>query len=178
MIEEEEEKQCVYFFRHVGLNPVKIGYSSNSTPLSRFDTFRTYAPFGAELLGFIETKEAKILESDLHKKYSDKRLKGEWFNISAEEVECLIVHYSTETILIEKSNFQIAYAKSLEPVEFCENFNPDIMLDNENIHETLKRLLSSGDIYSKTKLAKEVGVSRNTIYKYIKKIKDEEIKQK
>ena len=40
-----ENKGCVYFFRHIGLSPIKIGYSTHESPLDRFNQFKTYAEF-------------------------------------------------------------------------------------------------------------------------------------
>jgi len=81
------ERGCVYFFRHIGLSPIKIGYSENESPINRFNSFKTYAPYGSEILGFIIISDAKEIESHLHKKYANKRLQGEWFDLSEEDVK-------------------------------------------------------------------------------------------
>jgi len=81
---EQEQKGCVYFFRHIGLTPVKIGYSTHESPIKRFEQFKTYAPYGSELIGFIRTYDAKKLETILHERFSAHRLGGEWFEISQE----------------------------------------------------------------------------------------------
>lgn len=107
------EKGCVYFFKHVGLNPIKIGYSENESPINRFEQFKTYAPFGAELIGFIRTINAKKLETELHKKYSRDRIKGEWFEITRDEVEKCISFYSNLEDIEEINNFQVAFAKHI-----------------------------------------------------------------
>jgi hypothetical protein len=106
-------KGCVYFFKHVGLNPVKIGYSENESPINRFEQFKTYAPFGAELIGFIRTVDSKKLETELHQKYSRDRIKGEWFEISLDEVKKCISFYSNLQDIEEINNFQVAFAKHL-----------------------------------------------------------------
>ena len=49
----ENKKGCVYFFRHIGLTPVKIGFSTHESPIGRFEQFKTYAPYGSEIIGFI-----------------------------------------------------------------------------------------------------------------------------
>ena len=88
-----EEKGCVYFLKHVGLSPIKIGFSTNESPYSRFEQFKTYAPYGAELIGFIRTHDAKGLETELHSKFSNLRLKGEWFELSIEDANKYIKLY-------------------------------------------------------------------------------------
>jgi len=109
-----ENKGCVYFFRHIGLSPVKIGFSNSESPLKRFEQFKTYAPYGSELLGFIITNEPKKLETLLHLKFSNKRLKGEWFELSDEEVKTNIDLYIGIEQVNEMNNFIISYAKTKE----------------------------------------------------------------
>ena len=108
-----EKKGCVYFFRHVGLEPIKIGYSSNSSPINRFNQFKTYAPFGAEIIGFIQTSEPKDIETKLHQKYAHKRLDGEWFLINEDECKNEIDFYTSKEDIRKRNEFQIAWAKSL-----------------------------------------------------------------
>lgn len=120
----ENKKGCVYFFRHVGLSPIKIGYSENESPYKRFEQFKTYAPFGAELIGFIRTTRAKELETELHNKYSRDRIKGEWFEITKDESEKCITFYSNLEDIEEMNNFQVFWAKSF----IKENNSEDITL--------------------------------------------------
>jgi hypothetical protein len=125
-MENHNEFGCVYFFKHVGLTPIKIGYSQNESPFNRFEQFKTYAPFGAELIGFIRTKTAKELETLLHQKFSRDRLKGEWFEISKDEAEKCIKFHSDLEHIEELNSFQIAWAKT-----FVKN-----LPDEKNIEET------------------------------------------
>jgi hypothetical protein len=122
-----KEKGCVYFFRHIGLTPVKVGYTNNQSPINRFEQFKTYAPYGSELLGFIISENAKELETQLHKKFSRDRLKGEWFELTEIEVKNTISFYSNIEDIEEKNRFEIEYAKSkisknIE-VPFLDRFN-------------------------------------------------------
>ena len=110
---EISERGCVYFFRHIGLSPVKIGFSSNESPLKRFEQFKTYAPYGAEILGFIMTKESKELENTLHVKFSSNRLKGEWFEISKEDIDKVVSFYSNIEDVKEKNQFEIEWTKKI-----------------------------------------------------------------
>jgi hypothetical protein len=77
--------EYVYFFRETGRPYVKIGMSINDLQF-RFQQFKTYAPLGAYIVGFIKTKKASTLENELHKKYKDKRLSGEFFSLTDDEV--------------------------------------------------------------------------------------------
>jgi len=105
------KKGCVYFFKHKGWNPIKIGYSSHESPSGRFEQFKTYAPFGCEIVGFIKTYEAKELETKLHKQFKSFRLKGEWFSITEEVVFDLIDLHSSNEQKEELYNLQKIYAK-------------------------------------------------------------------
>ena len=77
--------EYVYFFREVNRPYVKIGLSRNDID-NRFCQFKTYAPLGAYIVGYIETNDCIKLEKDLHIKYKDKRLSGEFFNMTDDEV--------------------------------------------------------------------------------------------
>jgi hypothetical protein len=109
----KKEKGCVYFFKHVGLSPIKIGYSESESPIDRFNQFKTYCPFGAELIGFIRTENPNELEILLHQKFSRDRLKGEWFEISKDEALKCIQFYSNLEDIEETNKFQISWAKKI-----------------------------------------------------------------
>jgi len=128
----KEIKGCVYFFRHKGMTPIKIGYSNNETPASRFETMKTYSPFGAEILGCIVSKDASSLESALHKKYVSKRLAGEWFDITEEDVENEILIHGTVAYIEARNKFEASYAKSLifDPSESTNLSVEDAVVSN------------------------------------------------
>jgi hypothetical protein len=77
--------EYVYFFREVNRPYVKIGMARNDIN-DRFQSFKCYAPLGAYIVGYIETKDCCKLEKQLHEKFKDKRLKGEFFNLTDDEV--------------------------------------------------------------------------------------------
>lgn len=143
------KKGCVYFFKHIGLAPIKIGYTENISPIDRFTQFSTYAPYGGEILGSITTFEPNKLESLLHKKYNSKRLSGEWFDITKEDVERDIIFYSEKSNIDFRNNFEIQFYKKLEQ---NENENIESIFKNEyfdfirkNINENIK--FYTNDLY-------------------------------
>jgi hypothetical protein len=171
---KKEEKGCVYFFRHIGLSPVKIGYSMSESPLNRFNQFKTYAPFGSEILGFIITDEAKKIESELHNKLSPFRLKGEWFEITEEEVNNHINFYTNIEDIKRRNDFQIEWSKK-------------IFKENEEVKNEVLNYLTTSKAREKQKfmskyklnkninrsrIAKDLGVSRQTIITWIKEIEN------
>jgi hypothetical protein len=86
--------EYVYFFREKTRPYVKIGMSKNCIE-SRLTQYKTYAPLGVYIVGFIETENATKLEAELHKKYSEKRVCGEFFNMTDDEVMSIINFYDT-----------------------------------------------------------------------------------
>lgn len=77
--------EYVYFFRETGRPYVKIGMSKNDIQV-RFQSFKTFAPLGAYIVGYIKTNDCAKLEKKIHEKYKDKRLQGEFFNLTDDEI--------------------------------------------------------------------------------------------
>jgi len=165
---EELEKGCVYFFRHIGLSPIKIGYSTQESPINRFNQFKTYAPYGSEILGFIITDEAKKIETKLHLKYSQKRLMGEWFEISEKEVIDEINFYSNIEDIKERNNFQIEWAKKIN--EKKEKSELILLKSKEDIKTEFIKEYKKNTKINKAKTAKKLGVTRQTIHLWVKEI--------
>lgn len=161
---EIKEKGCVYFFRHIGLSPVKIGYSTNESPLSRFNQFKTYAPYGSEILGFIQTDDAKNIESILHQKYSQKRLNGEWFEMTEKEVLYEVDFYSNIEDVKERNEFQIQWAKEL-------NLRKYKIKEEVSSYKDIKQIFldrySKDPKLNKTHFAKEYNISRRAVYAWL-----------
>jgi len=168
LIHMEIQRGCVYFFRHVGLSPVKIGYSENESPMNRFFQFKTYAPYGSEILGFIMISEAKLLESDLHRKYASKRLNGEWFDISEEEVKKEIDFYTNIADIKDRNEFQIAWALEIQKKK--ENSKIDYPISKDRVYETFKKRYLSNKNLNKSQECKLIGVTRKTVQLWCKKI--------
>lgn len=167
-IKIENKKGCVYFFKHVGLDPIKIGFSTNESPIFRFEQFKTYAPFGAELIGFIRTNNAKKLETELHLKFSSKRLIGEWFEISRSEVDNCIKFYSNIEDIQEMNNFQVAWAKSLDNNFLEDNigfYNHFSFIENDSFN--VKKILNLSE------LVLIIGCKKDEAKIFLKKMKCE-----
>lgn len=84
------KKDFVYFFKHNNINAIKIGKTSGDSVLDRFNSFRTYAPFGAEIVGFFETDNGHRDEKELHQLFKNHRLEGEFFDISVDMVRNIV----------------------------------------------------------------------------------------
>lgn len=63
----------------------KIGKSIN--PHDRIRTFGVKLPFEVEIIHTIKSLQYHALEKFLHAKFDDKRVNGEWFNLSDDDVD-------------------------------------------------------------------------------------------
>jgi len=63
----------------------KIGRTKN--PDDRMKTFGIQLPFEVQFVHLIETANMYKLERSLHKKFSSKRVNGEWFQLVPEDIE-------------------------------------------------------------------------------------------
>lgn len=163
------QRGCVYFFRHVGLTPIKIGYSESESPIHRFNQFKTYAPYGSEILGFIIISDAKELETILHRKYVSKRLNGEWFEITEKEVESEIEFYTNVADIKDRNDFQIAWAKHIQNQK--EKVKNSI-INNKPINkfDEFKKLYLADKNLNRSHASMKLEVSRKCVHDWIKKI--------
>lgn len=160
-------KGCVYFFRHIGLSPVKIGFSSNESPISRFDSFRTYAPYGSEILGFIQTENPSELELRLHSRFSAKRLLGEWFDITEEDVKNVISLYTPIEQINEMNEFYRNWAKYIADKK---NKTEALVFSckSSTVKERFREMYDINPLTNRMQASKKLGVSRQTIHKWAK----------
>lgn len=62
----------------------KIGKAQN--PEKRSETLAIQLPYPVQLIHYIPAKDPRVYESELHEQFADKRLNGEWFDLSDEDV--------------------------------------------------------------------------------------------
>lgn len=78
------EKTYVYLMKDLRNSFHKIGYSNN--PTYREKTLQSEQP----LIELVEAWEAdKSDEKELHNQYKEVRVRGEWFNLSAEDIDSI-----------------------------------------------------------------------------------------
>ena len=73
---------------------VKIGVSVH--PGNRLIDLQVGYPYELSLLHEFPTPNARRVEAELHARYADKRLRGEWFRLSPEDVEELVQEYPSD----------------------------------------------------------------------------------
>lgn len=79
------DKGYVYFIQRYSDGAVKIGMSKDIN--KRLDSFLPY--FNFKLIGFIYIENQSELEKELHNKFKDKRISGEFFDIPPYELHNL-----------------------------------------------------------------------------------------
>ena len=90
----DRSKGVVYILRaDNGL--VKIGITINIA--RRLATLNTQLPYDLVPILFIDCNDCPALEQELHKKFANVRVRGEWFNLSASDIAQLQRDYGTNT---------------------------------------------------------------------------------
>jgi hypothetical protein len=77
------EPGFVYLLKGQGY--YKIGRAKD--PHRRSETLAVQLPFPTEMVAHVHSPDYKALEAELHQRFVDKRLNGEWFDLSDEDVE-------------------------------------------------------------------------------------------
>ena len=81
---EPAEIGYVYLMQHGSRREYKIGRTNNT--IRREGEIDIELPHGAEPVHVIKTDDAAGIESYWHRRFAAKRLKGEWFALSADDV--------------------------------------------------------------------------------------------
>jgi hypothetical protein len=86
------EGEYVYFIRQIRDEPrVKIGFTKSLN--SRLIAINTSNSDELEIIGFIKTTDMKTLESEFHDQFHDFKIKGEWYELSEEQVVTILDYY-------------------------------------------------------------------------------------
>lgn len=80
---------AVYLIRCDATGNTKIGYSRD--PRSRLATLQTASPNRLRLVACFDGDES--LEADLHQRFRDYRVNGEWFRLSENQVRAIAIEY-------------------------------------------------------------------------------------
>lgn len=92
-----EQDRFVYLMERVGSEVVKVGISR--APEERLRAMQTGHPDRLSIVRtwFLGFREARTVESIVHRVLADHRLAGEWFSVSAEQAEAEIETVITRT---------------------------------------------------------------------------------
>jgi len=125
----------------------KIGKANN--PSKRIKQF-THMPFSIRLIHMISCKNPKIVESALHDFFAEFRSGGEWFLLSADQVETITSCLDEEELL--------RLIKPAPP-SHCSGFR------DGRLHVVLKEV-SERKGYSMYQLQKETGLDAGLVRRY------------
>lgn len=85
------KKGYVYLVMGKDNDIVKIGIASNL--IKRLSSLNTGSPEELRIFDFIKCDNPRKIESELHQRYSNNRIKGEWFNIENEKILTMLNSY-------------------------------------------------------------------------------------
>lgn len=88
----------------------KIGYTKRN-PVQRISEMKTGNASELELIDHFKSKWGTQIEAKLHRLFQDKKISGEWFNLTAYDISqfkklCEQTHQSFELLSKENSWFQ------------------------------------------------------------------------
>lgn len=91
--EPRDNKQGYVYFIYApalyktGVHHIKIGRTNNLT--KRLKQLQTGCSFTLEIYKSINTNQASKLEATLHRKYKNKQILNEWYNLTLDEVDTI-----------------------------------------------------------------------------------------
>lgn len=88
----EDRAGWVYVLKQIGGENYKIGHTKNLD--DRMYLFRVKLPFKVEFEITIQTADRRKLETELHNHFKDKRVDGEWFTLSNEDLDYIRREYA------------------------------------------------------------------------------------
>lgn len=89
----------VYILRATPDHPYKIGHTTN--PRNRIETFGVKLPFEVEYELLIRADDCVELERSLHARFADKRVNGEWFALTQDDIEALRQEWEIHNVLTD-----------------------------------------------------------------------------
>jgi hypothetical protein len=162
-------KGYVYFIQINGLQPIKIGYTTDPKGTDRFDSAKTYGPFGVTYVAHIVSSNAAKLERELHKRFADKRLNGEWFDITQADAYKVAMQNGGNAGL-PTLNVQIFNQMQSEKL-----YLPELPLRVAQWYEALPNIFNMDYLLNnkiQTDNNKKANViKQSTIYKWVKKLR-------
>ena len=120
---------CVYVIKHKGKSSIyKIGKSADFH--QRFETIQSYNPAELEVVLVQKTSLNDYLEKILHFEFKSKKIRGEWFDLSKEDVARLKELVSNlDSIEFLQANYENTYKQmikcgEIKAVPSWEDINP------------------------------------------------------
>jgi hypothetical protein len=84
---KEDNSLCGVYLIQADNGLTKIGCTKNI--INRFSVLKTSSPCDLKIIGFVNSTSQYDLEREIHNYFSDRRVKGEWFDLSEAELMAL-----------------------------------------------------------------------------------------
>lgn len=85
----------VYLIRAAN-NLIKIGIAKDVS--QRLQQLDTMSPLPLDLIATLDTTSARRLERKLHERFAHKRVRGEWFGLSDEDIAWVLMFYDNAMV--------------------------------------------------------------------------------
>lgn len=103
----DKKQRYLYIVRETWQGMCKIGVASDI--YARMSSLQTGCPQELEVVGFVALKNAKSMELFIHNRYKEFHHRGEWFNISNEQVQTILDFVNAETLIEESSHAVVGH---------------------------------------------------------------------
>lgn len=140
-----QKNGMVYFIKNgKKSNLYKIGCSFDLD--KRLKSYKTSFESGVFVLGLINASDCFVLEKEIHQTFREKRVNGEWFKLSFEdvlylkevyEVEFFNNFYKNSVSQINKTDFQLNSNPKI--IDLAKNLKPDTIYYTENLFSIYKK---------------------------------------
>lgn len=88
---KETEKEGYIYLLEADTGETKIGRTKELD--ERMYHFTTKLPMDLRVIYYVKTDDSYALERRLHGRYSNQRTRGEWFNLTKEDIEDMQIQY-------------------------------------------------------------------------------------
>jgi len=102
----------VYFLRAENKDLFKVGITRNDVD-KRIGSIQTTCPYELHLYGSVESPAYQAIEREIHQEWKDRRRRGEWFTVGADDVNEMIRRYgggqSPPLVMLDTDRAEYAY---------------------------------------------------------------------
>jgi len=134
----------IYFIGN-GNGQVKIGYSRD--PVARLPALQTGSPYPLELLAV--KPGGQTVEAELHTKYANDRLEGEWFQLTPmliHEIDAMQEIYPLESYLNQTEKDKLIWEDAYKEFDLAiDKLNGEYDLKIRELEEEIRRLNAERD---------------------------------
>lgn len=159
-------KNCICFFKQIGLNPIMVQAIHFDERIELFNIFAKFSPQGAEIKAIIKNENAEIIEKRILKKYFSDSLNFNWIDISEQDLENEIIKISDQSEIDAKNAFHLNYFNTTQSIQ--EELQNIGYKTNKEIFFNIYR---ANPKIHRSKIALEFNVTRQTINRWINEVK-------